>query len=155
MVQGASLQILTNRYTGMLNSSSVMKKKQAILALIRDISNLLNTKLSSTYFRENNLLEDFITSYGLPELSYYSPYSLDDQGIVSNLIKDCLIRFEPRLMDISVRSIPQPDSMTFHYKINGVIEFESTLLPLILDSTINTISKEIRLTQELGGKYEL
>jgi type VI secretion system lysozyme-like protein len=156
MTQERSLQILTSTsYADMRHISSAMKKEQVILDLIKDISNLLNTKLSNTYIKEGDILEDFIINYGLPELSYYSPYSLEDQTIVGNLIKDCLLRFEPRLMDISVSLIPQTDNMTFHYKINGVIEFESNLCPLVIDSRISTVSQEILLTQESGVRYGL
>jgi type VI secretion system lysozyme-like protein len=148
-LQEYSLQLLTDNYLGNFANTSTEEKKKTVLSLIKDIRCLLNSKATDiSGIAKSAQLRNFIINYGLPELSYYSPYSLEDRETVSNLIKDCLIMFEPRLKNISVVSVQKEHDMAFHYKISGTIKFKFSDLQVILDSRIHTISKEILLTQE-------
>lgn len=148
MSRKSGLQLLTDKHYISCFGDSLVDREKNILALVQDISDLLNTKIGNIQVVGEKGVEDFIVNYGLPELGYYSPYSLEDRAIVSDLIKNCLIRFEPRLKSVSVTPISEDCSMIFHYKIKGVIDGDYGLIPLVLDSRINTLSKEILLTRD-------
>lgn len=139
------LEMITEDY---FNQGNTMCQGDIILDIVGDIKDLLNTNNGSNNISANEGLEGFITNYGLPELSYYSPYSLEDQNKVSALIKNCLSQFEPRLQHVSVNPVSQASTNIFHYKIKATITTKLDSCSLVIDSRINNVSKEILLTRE-------
>lgn len=107
--------------------------------IIEDVSNLLNTKPQNT----DLLSYVSILDYGLPDLSYYSPYSTTDQNIVSRLIQNSIEHFEPRLFDIVVTPIVKDDNYgkIFRFQITANAILGSEKIAVILESEINNNTK--------------
>lgn len=147
MNYGAGIEILINNlsFTADKDIYFYIARQKAVNSLLKDISDLLNSK--PAYLNVDNSY-GFIINYGLQDLSYYSPYSKKDQIEVSNIIKDCLRKFEPRLNNISVIPIIQENdnySVSFHFKIIATMQLQSELISLILESKIDVNSKRISL----------
>lgn len=121
-------------------------EKNLISLLIRDISNLLNSKPS---YPQHDGFENFIVYYGLQDLSYYSPYSKEDQKKVSDFIKNSLVKFEPRLQNISVIPIESDENydVAFNFKIIATLQLLHESMSIMLVSKIDTDLKKISLKQ--------
>lgn len=133
----SSLQLILGPNLTFLDSKT---KQEIINNLIIDIRNLLNTKKVFNF--SDNF--GFVTDYGLPDLSYYSTYSQKDREEVSNLITDCLRKFEPRLKDVTIKSLSEK---AFAFKISAVFCLDTEQIPLILEAKITYSSQKIILRQ--------
>lgn len=127
-------------------ASCVIRKEEIITSLINDVSNLLNSKQLYAEFDE---ADGCIMHYGLQDLSYYSPYSKEDQKKVSKFIEHSLAKFEPRLQNVSVTSIENDDiySMMFHFKITATFKLLHESISIMLESKIDSDLKKILLTR--------
>lgn len=114
-------------------------------SVIRDLSNLLNSK--PLYNKADVDLDSFIFFYGLQNLSYYSPYSKNDQQKVSSLIASSIANFEPRLRDVTVSRNDMGDdyNIIFHFKITARLQLVNESFPITLESKIDTDLKKIIL----------
>jgi type VI secretion system lysozyme-like protein len=147
MDQEAGIRLLVDNfpYSADQNINFNITGSRAITSLLKDISDLLNSKPA---YPSSNDSCGYITSYGLQDLSYYSPYSKKDQTEVSNIIKDCLTKFEPRLQDITVIPVAQKNnnySVNFCFKITATLRLPSETISLILESKIDINSKKVSL----------
>lgn len=124
-------------------SSGQLIKEEIINNLITDIYNLLNTKQARQLDFSDNY--SFITDYGLPDLSRYSPYSQQDKEKVSRLIASCLANFEPRLKNVTVTS---QESDSFIFKICATFDLKKEQIPLVLEAQIVGSSQKIILKQK-------
>ena len=120
-------------------------QKNIMYMLVRDISNLLNSK--PIYAIKEGGLEDFILAYGFADLGRYSVYSSEDQEIVGNLIKRCLELFEPRLSNISITPILDQNTygLIFYFKITATIRLVDEVKEIVLESQIDKESNRISL----------
>lgn len=102
-------------------------KKLILENIVEDISNLLNAKPQGTSFYRNVIS---ILDYGIPDLSHYSPYSIEDQRAVGKLVERCLKAFEPRLSNIVVEPSGQGSKFRLQIKANVAIGQELIALEL-------------------------
>jgi type VI secretion system protein ImpF len=96
-------------------------------AVRRDLEDLLNTHRSHADlppgFEE---LENSVFTYGMPDPSSLSSMA-DKQGEIARTIATLVARFEPRLRDIDVRVMEQPD--IHHRRIRFQIEAKFRIEP--------------------------
>ncbi len=72
----------------------------------RDLQDLLNTRRSATEgFPEDTELSRSLLTFGLPELTSFDPTVPDQRRTLQNIIETTICKFEPRLMDVHVKSI--------------------------------------------------
>jgi type VI secretion system lysozyme-like protein len=135
------------------DSINPYKPAQGVIEdLIEDISNLLNTKPIYS-FDENSQLKNFILNYGLMDLSAYSSYSKDDQKKVGEMIKECLLLFEPRLNEVSVVPIDKGENygITLYFRITATLLFSDESILIVLESEVNKATNKIHLKLDAGG----
>lgn len=72
----------------------------------RDLQDLLNTRRSATEgFPEDTELSRSLLTFGLPELTTFDPTVPDQRRNLQAIIETTICKFEPRLMDVHVKSI--------------------------------------------------
>jgi type VI secretion system lysozyme-like protein len=117
--------------------------------VIFDICNLLNSRSNNVQLDSDLLNTPSILDYGIPDVSYYSPYSTKDQEIVAGIIQDCLERFEPRLRNVKVTPIAKDMSaeMGFHFRIKANIILGKEQIAVVLDSNFSSVTKQFLVTK--------
>ena len=90
-------------------SSSLSPKMTLLQSVMLNLQNILNTRSGSC----NGSPE-----LGLPDLNNDSLASMNMQGITSRMIRDCILRYEPRISDATitarVRDENAPLALRFH-----------------------------------------
>lgn len=111
-------------------------------AVRRDLEWLLNTRRSLD--EEIASLEEVQTShlgFGLPDLSVYSRSSARDSRTLRNLIRDAVIRFEPRLEASSVRvdfvENDDIDDFAMRFRIRGMLQVDPISEPVTFDTAVD------------------
>jgi type VI secretion system lysozyme-like protein len=124
-------------------------KELLIDNIIFDICNLLNARSTSGDLGENVLQTASILDYGVPDVSYYSPYSASDQQTVCKIVEECLERFEPRLLNINVSPIEQDPcrEIGFYFRIKANIVLGREQIAVVLDSNFSRVNKQFLVTK--------
>ena len=115
----------------------------------RDLENLLNAKVKWLTWPESLIeLDKSILSYGLPDYSSMPLGSLDGKARLCATVRETILKFEPRFIDVSV-SIIEDDRLlerTLKLRIQALlstrpepeeIAFNSEIEPVSLGFTIN------------------
>lgn len=100
----------------MLSINLLLSTNASVKEIIEDVANLLSSRPQGSFFHKD---ETSILDYGMPELSYYSPYSIEDQRAVAKLIEKSLKAFEPRLSNVVVTPAASEDK--FHFRIRAKV----------------------------------
>ncbi|UXI02690.1 type VI secretion system baseplate subunit TssE [Photobacterium sp. TY1-4] len=115
----------------------------------RDLENLLNAKKQWLIWPESlSELDRSVLSYGLPDFSSMPLSSMDGKERLCATIKETILKFEPRFIDVSVSIIEeeQPLERTLKLRIHALlytrpepeeIAFNSEVEPVSLGFTIS------------------
>jgi type VI secretion system protein ImpF len=121
----------------MLDRSSIRE------SVVRDLSRLLNTR-APLFGPVPERAAHSVLNYGVPDFSSLSPRSEQDAAGLSALLADRIACFEPRLTDIRVVLIKNPES---HNSLIGLV-YASLILgkvrepvsfPLLFDAAADSI----------------
>ncbi len=125
-------------------------KELLIDNVIFDVCNLLNSRSVTQDLGADVLETPSILDYGVPDVSYYSPYSSTDQQIVCKIVEECLERFEPRLLNISVTPIEQDFTceIGFYFRIKANIVLGKEQIAVVLDSNFSSVNKQFLVTKQ-------
>jgi type VI secretion system lysozyme-like protein len=125
-------------------------KELLIDNIILDVCNLLNSRSSAQNLDSDFLNTASILDYGMPDVSYYSPYSSSDQETVCKIIARSLERFEPRLNNVSVTPIEQDlaQEVGFYFRIKANIVLGREQIAVVLDSNFSSTTKQFVITKQ-------
>lgn len=112
-------------------------------SIIDDIANLFGTRPQCRFFHKG---ETSILDYGLPDLSYYSTYSTEDQRSVCKLVAKALERFEPRLSKVLVVPASSDSDERFHFHITANVALGQEYVTIALD--LGSSSEGITLSRK-------
>jgi type VI secretion system protein ImpF len=132
----------------------VISRAQLRASVLRDLSWLFNTTnlASDADLAAYPLVAQSTLNYGLAPLSGKLVSSLDFSRL-ERLLKDALLRFEPRILahTLSVRSIAPSDPQTHHnvvsFEIKGELWGHPYPLELLLKTDVDLESGEIRIAE--------
>jgi len=119
-------------------------------AVLRDLEDLLNTLHTC-----NDIPSDFpetrdsIVAYGLPDLASMEAISSDQRNNIGKGIKRAVERFEPRLKNVKVTLLKDPDNAV-RYAIRFRIDARMTVDPapdVAFDTVLEMGSTQYRVTQ--------
>ena len=97
--------------------SRILNRAAIRESIIRDLSRLLNTR-SPLFGPVPTHASHTVLNYGIPDFSALSPASADDAASLSVTIAERISRFEPRLSDVRVSLVQNPQS---HNSLIGLI----------------------------------
>jgi type VI secretion system lysozyme-like protein len=125
-------------------------KELLIDNIILDVCNLLNSRSSAQDLNADFLDTPSILDYGVPDVSYYSPYSSSDQETVCKIIAKSLERFEPRLNNMTVSPIEQDlsEEIGFYFRIKANAVLGREQIAVILDSNFSSTTKQFVVTKQ-------
>jgi type VI secretion system protein ImpF len=125
-------------------------KELLIDNIILDVCNLLNSRSSAQNLDSDFLNTASILDYGVPDVSYYSPYSSSDQETVCKIIARSLERFEPRLTNMAVTLVEQDLSkeVGFYFRIKANIVLGREQIAVVLDSNFSSTTKQFAITKQ-------
>jgi type VI secretion system protein ImpF len=125
-------------------------KELLIDNIILDVCNLLNSRSSAQNLDSDFLNTASILDYGVPDVSYYSPYSSSDQETVCKIIARSLERFEPRLTNMAVTLVEQDLSkeVGFYFRIKANIVLGREQIAVVLDSNFSSTTKQFVITKQ-------
>ncbi len=141
-------------YTSAQNSQTPVQaeehKELLIDNVIFDVCNLLNSRSTAQNLGESVLETPSILDYGMPDVSYYSPYSAADQQTVCKIVEECLQRFEPRLTNVVVTPIAQEPNgdIGFYFRIKANIVIGREQIAVVLDSNFSLPHKQFLVTKQ-------
>lgn len=156
-LQPALLDRLTDHEPGRRvegREDRVINRAQLRAFVLRDLSWLFNTtNLSAEVdFTGHPLAEQSTVNYGLIPLSGKLVSSLDLPAL-EEVIKQTIIRFEPRILahTLRVRGLPTSDSVSHHnvfsLEITGSLWAHPYPLELLLKTDVDLESGEIRIAE--------
>jgi type VI secretion system protein ImpF len=97
--------------------------EQFLAAVRRDLEALLNTRPTADAIPESfHEVRTSILNYGLPDLTYLPASTPQQRAQIGKVIKDAILRYDPRLRDVEVRLIESsnPNSWeTVRFQIDG------------------------------------
>ncbi len=110
--------------------------EQIRAAVVRDLENLLNTRRRITVPPKGFVeLKCSLHVYGLPDFSSENPKSPLFQRKLLQTIEQTVVRFEPRLKNVSVRlDTSARRERGFSFRIAGVLVVEPLNEPVVFDS---------------------
>jgi type VI secretion system protein ImpF len=132
----------------------ILSRAQIRASVLRDLSWLFNsTNLASTEdLAAYPLAAQSTLNYGLSALAG-SPVASLDIHEVERILKEAILRFEPRILpgSLSVRGIPAQDPMGHHnvisFEITGELWSQPYPLDLLLKTDMDLESGEIRIAE--------
>jgi type VI secretion system protein ImpF len=132
----------------------VISRAQLRTCVLRDLSSLFNTTdLSAEVdLQDLPLVAQSTLNYGLAPLSGKLVSGLDLSSI-ERILKDAILRFEPRILahTLSVRGAPPSDALTHHnvisFEITGQLWGQPYPLELLLKTDVDLESGEIRIAE--------
>jgi type VI secretion system protein ImpF len=137
------------------NVSNAQEKRTGITvralrrAMKRDLENLLNAKVRwmnwPRYYRE---LDQSLFNYGLPDFSGVPVGSLDGKLALCAKVKQTILRFEPRIIDVNVEPVDTGDDIDRSLKLRiealmhadphpELISLESEVEPVYLGISVS------------------
>jgi type VI secretion system protein ImpF len=123
-------------------------------AVRRDIEWLLNTRqfLGDELERRPEARESLLT-YGLPDLSQFSPGRETDRDLICTLIRTTLERFEPRFLKGSVKvakvDAPRDYRLTSLFRISAVLYVEPISEEIIFDTRVAFDTGSVEVNEAL------
>ena len=122
-------------------------KEEVIASVMREASNLFNTRCSMPY-KKYDAMDPSTLTYGVPDLygffdqSYADPSRKDDVIRLCNFMATALSLFEPRLKNIEVTFDTYDQSkQTAHLKINADLKLENAVEPISFPVLVDQIEE--------------
>lgn len=109
----------------------------------RDLENLLNAKMQWMIWPESlKELDKSVLSYGLPDFSSMPLSSKDGKERLCSIVKETILKFEPRFIDVSVSIIEdeQPLDRTLKLRIHALIFTRADPEEITFDSEVEPVS---------------
>ena len=95
----------------------------------REMGRLLNTRCPIPLASASE--ERTVVNYGIPDFSSLSPNSADHRSKLENWIRDAIVSYEPRLVDVRVIVEPPPKGeRTLIARIDAKLQLESVREPV-------------------------
>ena len=119
-------------------------------ALQRDLEWLLNTRrgISTPAFRMNHLSKSSVT-YGLPDLTSFRPGVFGGEEELRLAVQDAIRRFEPRLSQVRVTLLVQPDfDRMVRFRIDAILRVEPDPEPVSFDSRLRLVDQTFEVREE-------
>lgn len=114
--------------------------KDLVESIRRNLNALFNTRRPAGAIPEEfSNCANSLLSFGLPDLSSYSPANPADRDTVRVAIQQAIVRFEPRLS--SVRVIPEPrDPLIPHlrFRVHALLSLGTTVKQISFDTVLHT-----------------
>lgn len=130
-------------------STSLQRLRDNVL---RDLNWLFNATSSSIDFDGDPLLGGSVINYGMPPLAG-RPASQYDMGDLSRVLRDVILRFEPRIIAHTLKVTAQRNGRDSHNVIGFRIEGQLWSQPIPLEIYMRTeIDLESGLTQVVESK---
>ncbi len=130
-------------------SSSLQRLRENVL---RDLNWLFNATSSSIDFDGDPLLGGSVINYGMPPLAG-RPASQYDMGDLARVLRDVILRFEPRIIAHTLKVTAQRNGRDNHNVIGFRIEGQLWSQPIPLEIFMRTeIDLESGLTQVVESK---
>jgi type VI secretion system protein ImpF len=112
---------------------------QMTAAVLRDLEDLLNTRCSITAVpAQYTEVLGSICVFGMPELHSLNAISDQQRGQIGDKLEEIIRRFEPRLEDIRVTVVPQPDphlERTIRFRIEARLAIDPAP-PVVFDTVV-------------------
>lgn len=132
----------------------VLSRAQLRASVLRDLSWLFNSTnlATSEDLTAHPLAAQSTLNYGLPPLAG-SPVASLDLHEVERILKEAILRFEPRILPgtLSVRGIPAADPMSHHnvisFEITGELWAQPYPVDLLIKTDMDLESGEIRIAE--------
>ena len=103
---------LMDRLTGRLEAHAAYTLDELYASVFEDLVDLLNTHAPSQDFPpEYELLNRSVAAYGMPDMASLSLQSQREGVSIANILSSIITRFEPRLRDVRVAMVPDPDGL--------------------------------------------
>jgi type VI secretion system protein ImpF len=139
------------------NDRRVMSLRALREAVLRDLAWLLNTEnLTATEDLEDYpLVAESVLNYGVPSFAGHTISNADVKR-VEGLIRDCVCRFEPRLLKdtVKVKVLMSADRMNrnaMSFDIEGQLWAQPLPLRLLLRSQLDLDTGEVKVTDRGSG----
>jgi type VI secretion system protein ImpF len=130
-------------------ASSLQRLRENVL---RDLNWLFNATSSSVDFDGDPLLGGSVINYGMPPLAG-RPASQYDMGDLARVLRDVILRFEPRIIAHTLKVTAQRNGRDNHNVIGFRIEGQLWSQPIPLEIFMRTeIDLESGLTQVVESK---
>ncbi len=130
-------------------STSLQRLRDNVL---RDLNWLFNATCSSVDFEGDPLLTGSVINYGMPPLAG-RPASQYDLGELSRVLRDVILRFEPRIIAHTLRVTAERNGKDTHNVLGFRIEGQLWSQPIPLEIFMRTqIDLESGLTQVVESK---
>lgn len=114
-------------------------------AVRRDLQDLLNTRCAAMDgFPEDTELARSLLTFGLPELTAFDPTVPDQRRTLQQIIERTIGKFEPRLMDVHVKSI-SADAATgrgLRMCVEALLRVSPAPIPVTFDTVVKSGSGE-------------
>lgn len=125
-------------------SSSLQRLRENVL---RDLNWLFNATSSGIDFDDHPLLTGSVVNYGMPPLAG-RPASQYDLGELSRVLRDVILRFEPRIIAHTLKVIAERRRVDSHNVLGFRIEGQLWAQPIPLEIFLRTeIDLESGMTQ--------
>lgn len=110
-------------------------------SVLRDLEHLLNARRPLQELPEGlDLLAESLANYGLPDLQSLDIREDHDIARICEMIRECIVRFEPRLRGVSVTA-------------NGEDRSIDRRLRFVIDATlvVEPFSQDVRIESEINA----
>ncbi|MEW4490519.1 type VI secretion system baseplate subunit TssE [Thalassoglobus sp. JC818] len=114
----------------------------------RDVEDLLNTKYRcQDWPPQFDSLEDSLINYGLPDFTAAGFNAINEPDVLISSIKTALRLFEPRLKNVRVEKVKNPDyyDRTFRFRILATLVIESLEQDVRFDSIMESASGQFEV----------
>ena len=107
----------------------VLDKKGLKDSVRRELGRLLNTRRPIPL--ASPLEERTVINYGIPDFSYLSPHSDNDRRRLESWMREAIVKYEPRLVDVKVTVDPvAKDERSLTARIDANIQLETIREPV-------------------------
>ncbi len=139
-------------------SGDLMRRGQSVReleeAVRRDLQDLLNTRRAAVDgFAEDTELSRSLLTFGLPELTAFDPTVPDQRRNLQDIIETTIAKFEPRLMEVRVKSIA-PDSASgrgLRMCVEALLRVSPAPIPITFDTLVKSGSSEWQVVEPGGS----
>jgi type VI secretion system protein ImpF len=140
---GRATEVRENR------AASLQRLRETVL---RDLNWLFNATQSSIEFDEDRLLSGSVINYGMPPLAG-RPASQYDLGELSRVLRDVILRFEPRIIPHTLKVSAERNKGDTHNVLGFRIEGQLWSQPIPLEIFMRTeIDLESGMTHVVEAK---
>jgi len=116
----------------------------------RDLQDLLNTRRAAVDgFPEDSELAQSLLTFGLPELTSFDPTIPEQRRNLQGIIETTICKFEPRLMDVQVKSISADASSGRGLRmcVEALLKVSPAPVPITFDTVVKAGSGEWQVVE--------